>query len=127
MNPNRHSWGEFLTTQSAQIPLNEFSPYEFYKPDEHWRPEVNRLLSTYFAQRPEWLLREFRQCDLYPRIEPPTGKVQRKLLTLSAPEGIIHYTLNQTDPRLPGGGVSPEALSYSEAIPVAPAQKIKAR
>ncbi|MCX6928042.1 MAG: DUF4956 domain-containing protein [Verrucomicrobia bacterium] len=24
MNPNRHAWGEFLTTQSAQIPLNEF-------------------------------------------------------------------------------------------------------
>jgi hypothetical protein len=24
MNPNRHAWGEFLTTQSAQIPLSEF-------------------------------------------------------------------------------------------------------
>ena len=24
MIPSRHSWGEFLTTQSAQIPLNEF-------------------------------------------------------------------------------------------------------
>jgi hypothetical protein len=24
MNPNRHAWGEFLTTQSAQLPLNEF-------------------------------------------------------------------------------------------------------
>src|SRR4051794_22120745 len=24
MTSSRHSWGEFLTTQSAQIPLNEF-------------------------------------------------------------------------------------------------------
>ncbi|MCX6928044.1 MAG: CotH kinase family protein [Verrucomicrobia bacterium] len=27
-------------------------PYEFYKPDVHWKPEVTRLLTQYFAQRP---------------------------------------------------------------------------
>ena len=109
--------------------LNQYKvgPYEFYKPDEHWRPEVNRLLSTYFAQRPESLLRQFRQRGLYPRTEPPTGKVQPNLLTLSALEGTLYYTTNQADPRLPGGEVSPSALRYSQPIPATPEQKIKAR
>ena len=35
MIPNRHTWGEFLTTQSAQIPLNEFI--------------INLLLTALFA------------------------------------------------------------------------------
>ena len=102
-------------------------PYEFYKPDTHWRPEIRRLLGQYFAQRPEALLRQFRARGLYPRTEAPTGQTRDGSVTFSVASGSIYYTLDGTDPRLPGGRVSPTALRYTQPIPVAPGQKIKAR
>jgi len=37
-------------------------------------------------------------------------------LTMTAPSGVIYYTLDGTDPRLPGGAVSPRASVYSVPI-----------
>ena len=33
-------------------------------------------------------------------------------VTLSAPRGVIYYTTDASDPRMPGGGVSPQAIPY---------------
>ncbi len=48
-------------------------------------------------------------------------------LTLSAPAGTIYYTLNDTDPRLPGGGISPSAAAYSTPFVLNSATHIRAR
>jgi hypothetical protein len=37
-------------------------------------------------------------------------------LTMSAPAGTIYYTLDGSDPRLPGGGISPKAQVYSGGL-----------
>ncbi len=40
-------------------------------------------------------------------------------LTMAGPVGAtLYYTLDGSDPRLPGGGVSPSAQTYSTAVPV---------
>ena len=41
--------------------------------------------------------------------------------------GSIFYTTNHTDPRLPGGHVSTNALEYKSPIPLTPGLRITAR
>jgi hypothetical protein len=59
----------------------------------------------------------------YPDVEPPSfsqygGEISSgNELTLNAPNGDIYYTLNGTDPRLPGGTINPDAILY-DRIPI---------
>ncbi len=47
---------------------------------------------------------------------PPGSITPGALLSLSAPTGSVYYTLNNTDPRAAGGGVSSAAILYSGPI-----------
>ena len=40
-------------------------PYTLYTRDEHWRPEIDRLLHTYFPGRTEVLIEQLRAADLW--------------------------------------------------------------
>ena len=47
---------------------------------------------------------------------------------ITAPPGAtIYYTLDNSDPRLPGGGLSPSALAYNSPIPIDAGTTLKAR
>ena len=46
---------------------------------------------------------------------------------MTAPKGLIYYTLNGVDPRLPGGSVSPQALTYSAPITMSANTRVFAR
>jgi len=48
-------------------------------------------------------------------------------LSLSAPKGIIYYTLNGVDPRAPGGTVRPQAAVYSSPITLSANARVFAR
>ena len=43
----------------------KLGPYEFYSREEHWRPEVKRLLDDYFPHRSEAVQRQFTAAGLY--------------------------------------------------------------
>ena len=51
----------------------------------------------------------------------------KKSIRMACLVGKIHYTLDGSDPRLPGGAISPNAAQYKEAIPVTPGMKLFAR
>ena len=103
-------------------------PYELYTADDHWRPEIRRLLTEYFPQRTGVVLEQFRARGLYPKTDPPTGVRTNGRVTLGASADAVFYTLNGSDPRLPGGRPSPWALKYEQAIVPPPASgTIKAR
>jgi hypothetical protein len=40
-------------------------PYELYTRNEHWRPEVRRLLEEYFPKRTAEVIRQFKKAGLY--------------------------------------------------------------
>jgi hypothetical protein len=48
-------------------------------------------------------------------------------VALNASSGKIYYTLDGSDPRLPGGAVSPKAKAYTSPIPVSGGAKLVAR
>jgi hypothetical protein len=81
----------------------------------NWLAEQSLLLSNWFPQRTAILLDQLRAAGLYPAVaaptfDPPAGIfVAPERIRMDAPSGRIYYTTNGTDPRLPGGGVSPDA------------------
>jgi hypothetical protein len=90
-------------------------PARPYTRDVEWKTELNRLLTQYFPVRTQILLDQLRAANLYPKVvapvfDVPSGAVPPGFeLELSAPAGVIYYTLDGTDPRLAGGSLSPTA------------------
>ena len=87
--------------------------------DGEWLTEKNYFMNTYFPQRGTVQMNQFRARGWYP-VEAPEmsqwgGAVTAgQQITMSGPAGAtIYYTLDGSDPRLPGGAISPTALAYS--------------
>ena len=102
-----------------------------YKPDVEWQTELNDQLKEYFPQRNQIVLDQLRSPrpnsdgnadPFYPSVVAPAfdinnqyqhgGQVQPgDLLTMKQQNGgTVYYTTNGTDPRLPSGAISPEAI-----------------
>jgi hypothetical protein len=84
-------------------------PFDLYARDPHWLAERDFILNTYFPQRTSVLLDQLRAAGLFPATAAPEMRindspVEQKwiipgdVLTMSAPEGMIYYTTNGTDP-----------------------------
>ncbi len=107
--------------------------------DVEWEAERQRLLQTYFPTRTEFLLRELKRNDLYPDTIAPVFNQHGGIvdpgfaLTMAAgslfnrQEGTFFYTRDGSDPRLPGGALSPSALAYEEPLHVDASVLIRAR
>jgi len=110
--------------------------------DEHWQNEVDRLdgLMNGNVQR---LIDALRAEDYYPTTEPPLfenngAAIEVQELSVSSGftidldnpnnTGVIYYTTNGVDPRMSGGEVSADAISYSnEGIAVTNSTTLLAR
>ncbi len=83
-----------------------------------WTTERNRIMTQWFPGRTAELLNIFRTLNLYPKVAAPTfsqrgGPIGADVpISLVAPAGTIYYTLDGSDPRAVGGGVSPQAIVY---------------
>ena len=107
-------WGDYRAANSP------------YTRDSHWQTELDRLLENYFPVRNEKALDNFRDMGLYPDTDPVEysrqgGDVDKGFeLTLTSnsvsifSQGIIYYTTDGSDPRMPGGAVSDQAVEYEK-------------
>lgn len=101
--------------------------------DVEWIAEQNRLLNTYFPFRTNNLLTIYRNEGLYPAVAAPTfsqhgGTVQAGFdLAITAPAGTRYYTTDGSDPRLPGGAVSPSAIAVTGDVTLAESGTIRSR
>ncbi|HUR47514.1 MAG TPA: lamin tail domain-containing protein, partial [Candidatus Saccharimonadales bacterium] len=92
-------------------------------------------IRSYFAQRTPILLSQLRNAGLYPQLNAPAfgqngGLVPPNYsLSITNPNasGSIYYTLNGSDPRIWGGGLSSSALLYSGPVTLTKATFIRAR
>jgi len=110
-----------------------------------WEPAINEIVIGFFPYRSEIVLDQFRTADLYPNIEPPVFWFESQEITRSSfpissgfklsltnpngNEGTIYYTLDGSDPRLIGGGVSSTAhqADDGQAIDISVTTLLKAR
>lgn len=88
-----------------------------YRTPTNWEDAAQTIRTGLFPQRTNNLLGLLRTRGFYPTLDAPVfgqhgGSVPNGfVLPITAGAGTIHYTLDGTDPRLPGGGVSPTALT----------------
>jgi hypothetical protein len=86
--------------------------------DGEWDAELTRMRTTFFPNRCTTLMNQIRARGWYP-VETPEysqrgGSVPSGYQpNLTAPAGTIYYTTDGSDPREPGGAVSPNALPFS--------------
>ncbi len=113
-------WGD--TEHSTPLTLQE------------WTNERNWMLGTYLPQRTDIVLQQFINSNLYPSLSAPTfsqhgGQVSIGFdLQMTAPAGTIYYTLNGSDPRSFGGGISPDAQEFTAApVTLTESTLVKAR
>lgn len=109
-------------------------PSPIYALNPHWLAERDRLLNSYFPVRTANFLTQLKNSSLYPNVAAPTFSQHGGQLTtgqtisITAPAGIIYYTLDGSDPRVVNtGAVSPTATTYSTALTITGQATLKAR
>lgn len=116
---------------------DELVPNNPYNVIDHYDPLTNEKLTNYFPQRTGIVLSQLRAAGLYPGTsqEAPFfsqhgGPVPIGFalgITNVEPSGTVYYTLDGSDPRLPGGGVSPTAIAYTGALELTESTTIRMR
>lgn len=113
-----------LIAESARWGDYALGGWEIYTLDDHWIPNRDWMLNTFFAQRSALVMQQLRNAGLYPAIDAPAfsqhgGPVGAGFqLAMSAPVGAIYYTVDGSDPRVYGTG-APSASASAYAAPVA--------
>lgn len=104
-------WGDSRTTK----PRNKY---------DDWLPEVTDIENNFFPVRSTIVMNQLRSAGIYPSLEPTVVKESGLPISGSRPvsypvtvtlenpnlSGIIYYTVDDNDPRLTGGAVSPAAV-----------------
>jgi len=113
-----------------------------YYRDNQWITEQYRLIGEYFPYRSDNVFNKFDDLSpsLYPDTAAPVFRIngsnqhggpvgQGDLLTMQFGSGTVYYTLDGTDPRLPGGAINwGSAHVYSgQSIPMEESALIRAR
>lgn len=92
-----------------------------YRTPENWATAADSIRTGLFPQRSANLLTQLRNRGLFPALNAPVfsqhgGSVaQGYPLQFAGVSGTVYFTLDGTDPRLPGGGIAPGALSWNGA------------
>ncbi|UCH14928.1 MAG: CotH kinase family protein [Bacteroidales bacterium] len=115
-----------------------------YTKDDNWWPEIQTVRTLFFPNRTNIVINQLKDANLYPSINPPDvrtveGILEESVYSLSSSmnisienpnsTGTIYYTLNDEDPRLVGGDISPSAseMNDGEEMEVSNSTIIKAR
>lgn len=101
--------------------------------DDDWQPEVDRWFDEYIPARSRVVVDQLWKHGLIPdlasaRLAKRGGVIESGYeLEMSAGQGAVYYTLDGSDPRLVGGGVSPVAEKYSRPVRISKTSVVKVR
>ncbi len=124
--------GESARWGDSEVPVGQ--PFT----RENWLNTQNGLLNNYFPQRTNVVLGHFNSRGWLTTLGAPQlnnygGTVDDDFqVTIAKPAGspaggVLYYTLDGSDPRLAGGGVSPTAQIYSGPIAISQATRVRTR
>jgi hypothetical protein len=107
---------------------------QLYTPHNQLLALRNSLLSGWFPQRSQILLNQFRAQGLYPSVAAAEfnqhgGGIDPGFqLTASAPQGVIYYTIDGSDPRVAmSGEVSPATQVFGGPLSLTESTQVKTR
>jgi hypothetical protein len=105
-----------------------------YRSPSSWESAKNSYLNGILPRRTATVIGQFRSAGFYPALEAPKfaqhgGVVDAGFrVTMTAPRGSILFTVDGSDPRLPGGAVSPNSHpAGSDASVLERSTRVKAR
>ena len=101
----------------------------------NYNGEGRGLLGRYFTSRSRTVLNQLKSANLYPNLDAPEfnqhgGNIAANFqIAINNPDGngTIYYTVDGSDPRLPGGQLNPDAIAYSQRFRLPNSAKVKAR
>ena len=115
-------------------------PFELYTREDHWLPQMNYMLNTYFPGRTNVFISQLRKANLFPSVDAPVLLVNNysiminnvnpgDILTMTAKAGNIWYTTDGSDPAIynPYITIAPSAKMYLGKIILTGSSHIKAR
>jgi len=104
-----------------------------YTPDS-LQPYVDWIKFDYANSKIDIVIQQMRAAGIYPSIDAPAfsqhgGAISpTETISMTAPAGVIYYTIDGADPRLPGGVVNrSHAIAYTGAIHLTASTCLKAR
>ncbi len=110
------------TTQVQRAMVAECARWAYRTPT-NWAAARDTIFTTWFPSRTSEVLNLFRTAGFYPALNATTFSQQggavaiNFTLTMTPPAGATnYYTTNGTDPRLPGGAISPSAVTGNSAV-----------
>jgi len=112
-------------------------PFELYTYEDHWIPQQNYMLNTYFPNRTDWFVNKLRSVEWFPNVDapvlfinnnPPTELIisEGDELSMTTPQGTIYYTTNGTDPAY-GQTSSDSVIQYTAPLGMEHSAHIVAR
>jgi hypothetical protein len=96
-----------------------------------WRNNQNFQLQTYMPQRTAVVLSQLQKRGLYPTVAAPEfsqsgGNFQDSFWLTITSSNNVYYTLDESEPRIPGSGM-PAGVLYSQPIEIRASTWVKAR
>ncbi len=103
-------WGDY---RRDVHPWQTEGPFHLYTKEDHWVPQMNYILGTYFPNRTSQFISQLRKADLFPEIDAPSLLLNGiaisskefdpgDILTMSSEKGYIWYTTDGIDPATSG-------------------------
>lgn len=95
----------------------ECARWSIYRTPDNWESAANSIRTGLFPLRTTNLFTFLKNAGYYPSTPPPVfnqygGSVTSGFaVTFSSPSGTVYWTVDGSDPRLAGGGISPTAMA----------------
>ncbi len=136
-------WGDYR----RDVHRHQSGPYPLFTWSDQWVAEHARLTETWFPERPDIVLRQLRNRDLYPAVQAPQFKDNTSNALLGSQRvpqgfevkitkasvfagGILYYTTDGSDPRVAfdtTGERTPTAQEYESPIVINHSTVLRAR
>ncbi len=100
---------------------------------DDWESTLQFMNEEFFPVRTDIVLEQLQRRGAYPDVAAPAfsqhgGQIDDNFeLSINATDGIVYYTSDGTDPRQPGGAISPTAVQYRQPIAITSDTKVLAR
>jgi len=130
-------WGDY---RRDVHPYQTAGPFDLYNKEDHWLPQMNYVVNTYFPARTDVFISQLRKAKLFPAIDAPVfllngnSVFENKInpgdvMSLSSGNGIIWYTTDGSDPAVfdPVSGISSLAKMYINSVIITGSAHFKAR